>query len=222
MVHASNPDGSSLPEGVFFAPAAERNAEPILSHLRSLLTRLRGAHDDGGARLLEVASGSGQHASAMAPILSGEGLLSQWQATDADARGVVSCEARRAATGCGALAPARELNALAWPAWVGEGWDAVLAVNVLHISPEGVVEGLCRGAASALRQRGLLIIYGPFMLHGAPTTPSNAAFHATMVALGFGLKDVSQVAQSAAAAGFGDVERFDMPSNNMLLVFEKK
>ncbi len=202
--------------GTYFAPAAARNAGPLLERLRCVLR--------ASAALLEVAAGSGQHGEALAPPLRAEGLLRAWQQTDADARAVASCAARRAAGGDEALLPPRLLDVGGrWPAWVAEGgpWDVVLAVNLLHISPAHVGPALCVGAAGALAAPGQLLIYGPFLVGGKPTTPSNEEFHGKMVALGFGLRDVEDVRRWGEAAGLRWVAQHDMPANNFLLVMEK-
>ena len=220
-------DAPPQPPGALFAPAAARNAGPLLARLRAHLARFAGAA--GGAALLEVAAGSGQHGEALAPPLAAEGLLRAWQQTDCDARGVASCAARRAALPAGApplpLLPPRPLDCAdaPWPAWVAEGgpWDVVLAVNLLHIAPAAVGPALCRGAAAALRRGGLLVVYGPFLVGGAPTTPSNGEFHEKMVAMGFGLRSVEDVQRWGEGCGLQWVGREDMPTNNFLLVMEK-
>jgi hypothetical protein len=214
------------PPGSFFAPAAARNAAPLLARLRAHLARFA-----GGAALLEVAAGSGQHGEALAPPLCAEGLLRAWLQTDADARGVASCEARRAAALAAAAAAAPPLlpprlldcGVAPWPAWVGEGgpWDVVLAVNLLHIAPAHVGPALCRGAAAALRAGGLLLVYGAFLVGGKPTTPSNEEFHEKMRAMGFGLQGVEDVQRWGEAAGLRWVAREDLPAHNFLLVMEK-
>lgn len=233
LVVVGSPDGAPpQPPGSFFAPAAARNAAPLLERLRVRLARFAGAA--GGAALLEVAAGSGQHGEALAPPLRAEGLLRAWQQTDADARGVASCEARRRAALGAAGAAAASAHPLLppqlldcgegpWPPWVASGgpWDAVLAVNLLHIAPAHVGPALCAGAASALRAGGLLLVYGPFTVGGEPTTPSNAEFHAKMLALGFGLRGVEDVQRWGEACGLRWVGREDMPANNFLLVLEK-
>lgn len=216
VAKATGPNGEALPDGAFWVPAADRNKEPIGAALRELCGRV-----GGGARILEIAAGSGQHAEAIAPALSMDGLVASWLQTDGDARGVASCNARRGA--CDAIQPARELRVGEWPEDLrAASFDVVLAVNVLHISPAETTRQLVEGAAAALRSRGLLIVYGPFLVNGLPTTESNAAFDETMKKLGFGLRDIADVAAVAAESGFGGVETRDMPANNFLLVFEKK
>lgn len=212
----TTPDGAPLPDGAFFVPAAVRNAPHLLDSLRALCARA-----GGRARLLEIASGSGQHAEAIAPALAAEGQLESWAPSDADARGVVSCDARRAAAGHSCILPARLLDVLNWPALEPGSFDIVFACNLLHISPVEVTEKLCEGAGRALRSGGLLAVYGPFLVDGEPTTPSNAAFDNTMKGLGFGLRDVAAVAAAARAHGFGELERVEMPANNFLLVAQK-
>ena len=216
VAKTTGPNGEALPDGAFWVPAADRNKEPIGAALRELCGRV-----GGSARILEVAAGSGQHAEAIAPGLSKDGLLASWLQTDGDARGVASCNARR--TAIDVIKPARELNVNQWPDdFRSAAFDIVIAVNLLHIAPVETTRQLVEGAAAALREKGLLVVYGPFLIDGRPTTESNAKFDETMKSLGFGLRDVQDVNAVAMVNGFAGVEQRDMPANNFLLVFEKK
>lgn len=114
-----------------------------------------------------------------------------------------------------------------WPPWAADAsYDIVLMVNLLHISPAGaaVVKAAMRGAATAVRVGGLVIAYGPFLVEGKPTTPSNAEFDASLKSMNaaFGLRDVADVCSAAASAGLSPVAQFEMPANNFILAFLKE
>lgn len=208
------------------APAAARNAPAILDALRSLLAPAPPA----GARVLELAAGSGQHAAAFSSALAEEGVISLWQATDASPaalRSIAAARRRLAGAAAAAMAPPASLDLLAPPAAMPGGdasYDLVLAVNVLHIAPAAATPALMAIAASALRPGGRLAVYGPFRVDGRCTTESNAAFDAKLRAedAAWGLRDVADVAAAAAGRGLALTERRDMPSNNFICVFEKR
>ena len=191
------------------SPAAERNRGPILAQLQRLLPP-RGL-------ALEIASGSGQHAAHFAAALPGW----RWQPSDGDAQALASISAW--CTGLDNVLPALLLDVLAnpWPG-VPESIDAVLCANLLHISPWASCTGLMRGAARHLSSKGLLILYGPFLVDGEATAPSNLAFDADLRARdpAWGLRHLSRVVADAEGAGLRLRERVAMPANNLLLVFE--
>lgn len=193
-----------------FAPAAARNRGPILAVLRTLLPA-RGL-------VLEVASGSGEHAIHVAadfPALT-------VQPSDPDPEARASITAWTAEAGLPNIRPALALDAGAadWPLAAA---DAVLCINMIHIAPWPATEGLVRGAARLLPPGGPLILYGPFRRGGAHTAPSNAAFDDSLRAQDprWGVRDLEAVAALAAAAGFGAPEVTAMPANNLVLVFRR-
>jgi len=148
-----------------FSAAAERNRAPILE----VLERVLPPH----ATVLEVASGSGQHAAHFAAAQPGW----TWQPTEADASLLPALAAR-----CAALAtvgaPLRlDVLAQPWPAVLGR-FDAVYCANLLHIAPWSTCAALMAGAAAHLVAGGALVIYGPFLEEGVPTSPGNRAFDA--------------------------------------------
>lgn len=199
------------------APAADRNKDAILAQLRKHLSASSG--------VLEVASGSGQHAAYFVENL--QGLVKCWQPTDRTEASLKSIHAYRAELPAHLqplLQDARELDVRSWPALLSGGeWDAVLAVNLIHIAPPDVTDALLRGAAGALCDGGKLMLYGPFLVDGKPTTESNAAFDAKLRGMdpSYGIRDVGEVADKAARLGFRLVAREDMPANNFFVVFEK-
>ncbi len=190
------------------APAALRNREPIAEVLREWLPP-RGL-------VLEIASGSGEHAVHFArafPDLD-------WQPSDIDSGGMASIAAWRADSGLANLLPPVQLDS-ASADWPVAQTDAVLSVNMVHISPWAAALGLIRGAARVLRLGAPLILYGPWIEEDAPTAPSNLAFDADLRErnIEWGLRSVKAFAE--AAAGFNLQERRAMPANNLMLLFRR-
>lgn len=191
------------------APATARNRWPILAVLRRVLPP-RGL-------VLEVASGTGEHAAFFAAALTG--LV--WQPTDPDADARASV-----AAWCAGLANVRPPLALdaAEADWPVARADAVVSINMVHIARWAACEGLVRGAARVLLPCGPLVLYGPFMVDGAHTGPGNVAFDAELRARdpAWGLREVAEVARVAAAAGLDLVELIGMPADNRTLVFRRR
>ncbi len=190
-----------LADGRRVAPSAERNAAPILAVLRRVVMP--------GARVLELASGTGQHAAAFAPALRAD-----WQPSDVEPGNFASITAW-----AGAVArPPIRLDACA-PGWGAGDWDAILAVNLLHLVPETGAEVLIAEAARALAPGGRLCLYGPFLRGGRATSEGDAAFDASLRAQDarLGYKDLGRVMALMGAAGMG-VEVVPMPANNLMLI----
>ena len=194
-------------ESLPFSPAAERNQAPILEVLTRVLPET--------GSVLEIASGTGQHAQHFAGARPGW----RWQPSDADALALPGIAAR-----CRALpnvATPVHLDVLRpWPAALA-GFDAAYCANMLHISPWATCAALMGGVASRLVPGGVLLIYGPFIVDGEPTAPSNAAFDASlnMRNAQWGLRRLSDVRAEAEAVGLRFEQRVAMPANNLMLVF---
>lgn len=191
------------------APAAARNREPILEVLRRVLPP-RGL-------VLELASGSGEHAIYFAAALPGL----TWQPTDVSADAVASVAAWRDEAGLPNLRPPLPLDATApWPV---ERADAVIAINLIHIAPWAVAEAVFAGAARVLVDDGALITYGPYRFAGAFTAPSNAAFDADLRARdpAWGVRDVVDLDALATRCGLTRVETVALPANNHVLVWRR-
>lgn len=193
-----------------FAPATQRNRQPILDVLSRVLP--------GSGRVLEVASGSGEHAVWFARHL--RPLI--WQPSDPDPACRRSIEAHARDAGLATLEAPLDLDA-AGNAWPIESADAIVCINMTHIAPWEATEGLMAGAARVLPPQGVLYLYGPFMRGGHHTAPSNAAFDASLRAQNpdWGLRDVEAVAELAASRGLVLSEVVDMPANNLSLVFTR-
>ena len=172
------------------APATLRNRDPLLAALRLLLP-------DAGL-VLEVASGTGEHAAHLAAALPDL----TFQPTDLAGEHRASIDAW--AAGLANVRPALALDATA-AAWPVARADFVLCVNMVHIAPWAATEGLVAGAARVLRPGGVLALYGPFRRGGRHTAPSNAEFDAGLQAQNpaWGVRDLDGVAAVAGAVGFG-------------------
>jgi SAM-dependent methyltransferase len=195
-------------EGAQTAPAVARNRDPILAVLRRVLPA-RGT-------VLEIASGSGEHAVYFAAALP----EITWQPTDRDADELRSIAAYRTAAQLPNLLPPLELDAAA-SRWPMVRADAVVSINMIHIAPWTAAEGLMAGAGRVLAPGGLLYLYGPFKENGRHTAPSNAAFDASLKARDseWGVRDVAEVSDLAGRHGLVLVDRVVMPANNLSLVF---
>lgn len=192
------------------APATLRNREPILEVLRRFVP--------SGARVLEIAAGSGEHACFFAARLP----VAEWQPTDPDPDSRASIDAWRTQSGVAALRPALALDVTADP-WPVAHADAVVCINMIHISPWAATQSLMRGAARVLEPRGALFLYGPYRRFGAHTSASNEAFDASLRARdpSWGVRDLEEVTRVAEGAGLMLEELVAMPANNFSVVFRQ-
>ena len=191
------------------SPSTARNREAILAVLQRVLPR--------EARVLEIASGTGEHAAFFAAAEPGW----RWQPSDPDAEARASI-----AAWCKDLpnvAPPAEID-VREAAWAVDGpCDAIVAINMIHISPWEATLGLMAGAARLLRAGGMLYTYGAYKRGGEHTSPSNAAFEHWLQARdpAFGVRDIADVETAASAQGLRLREIIEMPANNFSLVFER-
>jgi hypothetical protein len=190
------------------APAAQRNREPILGVLREALP-------DSGT-VLEVASGTGEHVAFFARELS----ELAWQPSDPSPEMRESIAAW--CTGLPNVMTPLDLDASAenWPVSRAE---AMVCINMVHISPWAATEGLMRGAGRILASGAPLVLYGPYRRAGRELEPSNAAFDQDLVRRNpaWGLRSVEQVGECAALHGLRLERVVEMPANNLSLVFRK-
>ena len=193
-----------------FAPAAERNRQPILAVLRRVLP------DEG--LVLEIASGTGQHAGFFAERLPGL----RWQPSDASAEALESISERVREAARENLLPPITLDVRSAP-WPISTADALLCINMIHISPWEASEALFRGANSVLTEGAALITYGPYRLHGTHSAPSNAAFDQSLRSRNphWGVRDIDELTLLAGRTGFELSERVPMPANNLTLVWTR-
>jgi SAM-dependent methyltransferase len=192
------------------APAVARNVEPIAEVLRGVLPA-RGL-------VLEVASGTGEHALRFAREFPA--LL--FQPTDPEPAALRSIDAWRAEAGLFNLLPALALDVRAseWPVAAA---DAILCINMIHISPWAATEGLMRGAARLLAPGTTLYLYGPYRQAGVETAPSNEAFDQSLRARDpeWGLRTLEDVVAESEASGFRLDRIVAMPANNLSVVLRR-
>jgi SAM-dependent methyltransferase len=201
-----------IPAGARVAPSTARNREPILDVLRPHLAT--------SARVLEIASGAGEHAVFVAAALP----HITWRPTDRDPEALASIRAWRDASGLANLLEPVVLDVVDPATWPSEPVDAVVCINMIHISPWSATEGLMAGAASVLAPGGMLYLYGPFIEAGQPTAPSNIAFDESLKARdpAWGLRDLGEVAALADVRGMALESRIPMPANNLSVVFRRR
>lgn len=196
-----------------YAPAAARNRDPIWSVLQKFLP--------AKGLVLEVASGSGEHAVHFAGRAAPELVF---QPSDPDASARASIDAWIAATALPNVRPALALDATA-ETWPTSHADAVICFNMIHIAPWEAAAGLIRGAARILPAGGLLFLYGPFKREGRHTAPSNEAFDRDFLKArnpAWGVRDLEKVADCAREAGFGSPQIEEMPANNLSVAFRRQ
>lgn len=199
------------------SPAAERNREPILRALQQILP------PQGLA--LEIASGTGQHVAHFAAGLPGW----VWQPSDAQPGAFDSISWWCAQAGVSLVKAPFTLDVMAspWPcqkAPFTQPFDAIFCANMLHIAPWATCAALMRGAARHLAPAGRLLVYGPFLEPGTPTSPGNQDFDQSLRQRdpSWGIRQLDDVAQEASRAELRLHQRIEMPANNLLLVFDRK
>jgi SAM-dependent methyltransferase len=212
-------DQPARADGRLDAPAFRRNSAPILA----VVTRVLGMQQ---GHALEVGSGTGQHVVAFARALP----QLTWWPSDPSAKHRSSIEAWRRDAGLANLMAPVALDASSpdWP--IGQpGFPpnqplaAIVCINVLHIAPWSVAEGLLAGAARHLQSAGRLILYGPYRAGGVHTAPSNAAFDAALRVQDpqWGVRDTDEIAALATANRLRIAETVEMPANNLVLVLAR-
>jgi hypothetical protein len=193
-----------------FAPATERNREPIVAVLERVLPR--------SGLVLEVASGSGEHAVFFAARLPGL----EWQPSDLDAANLASIAAWRAHAKIANVRAPIALDAAA-DEWSVDRADAIVSINMIHIAPWATCLGLLRGAALRLAPAAPLVLYGPFRREGKHTAPSNEAFDQGLRAQNpaWGVRNLEDVCAAAAERGLALDEVVQMPSNNLTVILRR-
>jgi SAM-dependent methyltransferase len=195
------------------APSAQRNAAAILDVLRQILPK--------SGTVLEIGSGTGEHARAFAPALA----PISWLPSDPDPDQRASIIAWTTdMTGPKPLPP-RVIDASSadWDVRPEDNIVAITSANVIHISPWSTTQGLVAGAGRILPPGGVLHFYGPFKRGGVHITDSNAAFDATLRARdpAWGVRDLDDIEALAKDAGLELDQVIDMPSNNYSVVFKR-
>jgi SAM-dependent methyltransferase len=191
------------------APATERNCDAIAAVLRGVLP----PH----GLVLEVASGTGEHAAYFArqfPALT-------WQPSDPDPDALNSIAAWAADAGLPNLREPVQLDAAGtWPITQA---NAVLCINMVHISPWAATLGLLDGAARLLPSGAPLYLYGPYRREGVPTAPSNEAFDRSLKDRNpeWGVRNLEDVAAEAERRSLRLDRLVEMPANNLSVVFRR-
>jgi SAM-dependent methyltransferase len=192
------------------SPSVARNRDPILAVLRRVLPQ--------AGTVLEIASGTGEHAVYFAAALP----HLKWQPTDRDELALRSIAAYRLAAKLTNLLQPLALDAAAseWPVTRA---DALVAVNMVHISPWRATQGLMAGAGRVLPPGGVLYLYGAYKENGAHTASTNEAFDLDLRRRNpeWGVRNVEEVIELAEMNGLRLMERIHMPAENMSLVFQR-
>lgn len=195
------------------APATLRNREAIAEVLSHELP--------GAGRVLEIASGTGEHAVFFAECFP----ALEWQPTDPSYEALASIAAYRGEYTGGNLAAPMLLDACAPDKWPVHAADAIVCINMVHISPWEATLGLFAGAARLLGpSTGPLVLYGPYHEDGAETATSNLDFDASLKARdsGWGLRRAEALDELAATHGLVRSARYALPTNNIMLVYRPK
>lgn len=190
-----------------YAEAAEQNKQVIFDAIREHLT----------GDVLEIGSGSGQHAEYFARQMPAV----TWQTSDL-APGIAGLEARVRAAGLDNLPPPLELDVL--DSWPRRDFDFVFTANSFHIMSEAMVAACFAGVGCCLRPGGIFAVYGPFNYRGEYTSPSNASFDRMLRQRdpSSGIKDVVWLAELASEAGLELLDDIEMPVNNRTLLWQKR
>jgi len=202
----------SIPPGARTSPSTARNRDPILAVLKSCLP--------AAGFVLEIAAGAGEHAvhnAAALPHL-------QWQPTDPDPDALASIASWREQAGLPNLLPPLPLDASRPESWPIDRADAIVNINMIHISPWSTAEGLMMGAGRLLPSGGILFLYGPYIEPGIETAPSNLAFDRDLKMRNpaWGLRSLDKITALAAGHGLELSGRVEMPANNLSLIFRKR
>ena len=191
--------------------AAERNKQPIADELAALFPP--------DARVLEIASGTGQHALHFAAAFP----RMTWQPTDRGDSDLLQIEARRREQPLPNLLVPLRLDVLQHAWSVPADFDALLCINMIHISPWETTPALFAGAARHLKAAATVVLYGPYREGGRHTAPSNETFEAWLKSLDprYGVRNLEEVDAVAAVHGFTRMHLARLPANNLLLGFRR-
>ena len=197
-----------------YSPSAARNLGPVTAVILGTFPR--------EGRVLEIASGSGEHVVALAAALPGVA----WQPSDPDSQARGSIAAWIAESGRVNVAPplAIDVTAADWEAAITGPFHGIVCINLLHISPWAACRGLMRGAGKLLAPDGRLYLYGAYRRGGRHTAPSNAVFDASLRLRNpeWGVRSLEDVVAEADIHGLDLVQVIEMPSNNLSVLFRRR
>jgi hypothetical protein len=203
---------SSRSDRRIFAASTARNREPILAALRRILPQ--------HAKVLEIASGAGEHAVFIAKAMP----TLDWQPSDPDQEARDSIASWMAHEEPANVRPplAIDVRDETWGVEDRAPFDAIISLNMIHIAPWAAALGLLKGA-ERLRAGGILFLYGPFLQDGRQTAPSNAAFDASLKArnVEWGVRNLGEICIAAERHGLRLQEIIEMPANNLSVIFAK-
>jgi Protein of unknown function (DUF938) len=213
---------SDRPSDRQYAPATERNREPILKVLLEVLPPT--------GTILEISSGTGEHAAYFAPRLHPR----RWIPSDPNPVARESIAAWRQEVAVDNLYPPIALDAsqARWLVEMPEALEefdlgeypigAIVNINMIHIAPWSACLGLMAGAGRILPAGGILYLYGPFKQNGQPTAPSNAAFDESLQMRNpeWGVRDLEAVVAAAETENLSLRKIYPMPANNLSVVFQ--
>jgi SAM-dependent methyltransferase len=202
--------GWDLDGDALTAPAVARNRDAVLDVLRDVLPET--------GLILEIASGSGEHAVHIAEALPDL----EWLPSDPEPAARRSTAAHTRRSGLRNILPPLDLDVATDP-WPVARVDGLVCINMIHIAPWSATAGLMAGAARVLTERGVLYLYGPFREGGRHAAESNAAFDESLRARdpAWGVRDLEAVAAEAAGRGLILSARIVMPANNLSLIFRR-
>jgi SAM-dependent methyltransferase len=203
-------DLNASDDGRLASPSAARNRGPIAEVLSQVLPQ--------SGLVLEVGSGTGEHAVHFARVMP----HLTWQPSEQDEACLRSIYAWVAVEAQANVRPPFYLDVTdaQWPLAVA---DAVICINMIHIAPWSAAQALLRGASRVLPRGGLLCLYGPYSVAGKHTSASNRAFDAQLQAANpeWSVRDLDEVSNEARAVDLELAQTFEMPANNMVVVFRK-
>lgn len=216
MTTTEKPQLDPHPLSPYVAWAGHRNREPIRDLLSKKLPR-------SGGSVLEFASGSGMHINFFAPNFS-HLTFQPSDRTDETFENIRGVRDQQANSN---VSDPIVLDLTAEETWPGDGrtFDAIYCINIFQVAPVSIADGMMACSSRVLAEDGFLMVYGPFIVDGRFTTPSNAEFHDTLRSYGvdeWGLKDVADLRAAAKANGLVLKEVIDMPANNFALVFARE
>jgi cyclopropane fatty-acyl-phospholipid synthase-like methyltransferase len=205
---------TATPDDRRFSASAARNADAIRAAFLE--------HMPHTGKILEIASGTGEHAVHLAAAAPGL----QWFPSDVDPEARRSIRAWSVHSGLANVSPPHATDAAAavWPVEADAPFDGIVSINMIHIAEFAAAQGLFAGAGRLLRAGGRLFVYGPFSRHGRHTAPSNAAFDASLRSRdpGWGVRDLeAEILPLAQRASLLLAAEVPMPANNFVLVFER-
>jgi Protein of unknown function (DUF938) len=195
-----------------YAPATDRNREPILAILQQVLPPT--------GTILEISSGTGEHGVFMAPQLTPR----HWLPSDPDPDARASIQAWQQFEPCELLYPPIDIDASSdqWLINPQASITAIVNINMIHIAPKAAYLGLFAGAQRILTVGGILYLYGPFKQGGVHTAPSNAAFDQSLQNRNseWGVRDLEEIIAVAANHHLELQQVYPMPANNLSVVFK--